>query len=63
MEPGSFLALDDTVTAAVQLTERQRALIRSALFFLEDRVAWNEMTDSQWDEIGASIDGTHRQLS
>ena len=50
-----FLAVDNVVLEEVPLTERDKALIISALFLVSRRSDWQDMTDAEWDAWEAYI--------
>lgn len=57
MNWGFFAGLDDTSPPAnnVKLSTLDKALIVSALNFLQDRNSWENVTDAEWDTIEAQI--------
>ena len=46
---------DNTPEFACCISERTRQIILAALSNIEDRVAWDEMSDNDWDITDASI--------
>jgi hypothetical protein len=46
-----YTVFDDTVLLSVSLTEREKAYISSALSLMFYRDDWEEMSDTDWDNL------------
>jgi hypothetical protein len=57
-----FVPLDDTTRSAVQLTEREKALLASALFYLEDYRQWVDYSGNS-EDVDDIIAECHYRLS
>lgn len=54
-----FSALDDSTTAQFDLTERQQQFLLSLLVYAQNRYAWPNISDADWDtadDFMSSID-------
>jgi len=53
----SLQGIDDTlpIEPETTLSELDKALIVSALFFIESRSVWNDLSDEDWDILTAKI--------
>ena len=50
-----YTQFDNIVTYPTDLTERQTQLIQAALQIMQIRNAWDNPTDSQWNDIEAEL--------
>lgn len=60
---GDFDVFDNSSTSGVDLTERERALLSTALCLINDRRVWAAMTDAEWDDLESDIAAIEGQLS
>jgi hypothetical protein len=52
-----YAGFDNVSTTNVSLTAYQAQILLSVAVLLLERSAWEEMTDTQWDDLEVSISG------
>lgn len=58
-----YAGLSNTADQTVTISSRTRALILSAIFYIEPRFVWGDATDAQWDEIQDWIAQAAQEIS
>lgn len=54
-ESSNLAQYDNVVPVSTSLTERQAAILLGVSIYMTERDAWEEMTDSEWDDLSNVI--------
>lgn len=58
-----FDVFDNVIVGSVSLTERQRALLSTALGLINRRDVWEPITDAEWDQLESDIASIEGELT